>query len=106
MTHPPYASYPMASFQKLFDDLAAAERARYSARAAIINEIRRRLGDMSAYAFAVAAGINKGNFYNLLTNHKWNGTVVSIAVDLLDSPISDAEVKGREGSERPNGKKE
>jgi len=87
----------MASTRELFANLRAAEQAVTEARAEIIQEITERMGDMSAHAFARAAGINKGNFYSLLYYGKWNTAVAAAAMDLLSTPIRDSELAAVNG---------
>ena len=83
----------MRNVNQLIKNLESAEKAVEAARAQIIDEIRERmdLGNVTAYEFSAASGINKGNLYNLLKNGRWNSAVAFAALDLLSTPIKDTE---------------
>lgn len=82
---------PTRNAKQLMDTLAKNERATQDTREEIIRFIRYHMGDVTPYEFAAASGINRGNLYNLVSNGKWNATVVAQCMDLLATPISERE---------------
>ena len=81
------------STKQLLVELEQSKRRLEDAREAIIQEIRRRMGDVTPYQFAAASGINRGNLYNLVSNGKWNEAVAVQALDLLSTPLRDKEIE-------------
>jgi len=72
----------------LYERLINAENELVNARAAIINEIIARLGDVSPGQFALVTGLTRSNFYALLKG-KWNAVIAAQALLALDGTPSE-----------------
>jgi len=84
----------------LLQNLTNAEDALLSARAAIINEIIARLGDVTPSQFAAVTGINRGNLYAMLSKGRWNAVVAVQSLLALDGIPSETPILPRP-RERP-----